>query len=235
MIAKDQPTIFLDTLFIGLSAAQDGNMKKKGFPKEEQQLVEESRRKFLSQCDIAIEDAVLVSLSYDKTEFCVYQDVADVHRGEGMTRPSSFVADALVTREKNVALFLPVADCCPLVLHDTRQNILMLSHLGRHSVEQQGAKASVEYLTRRHHTSPSDIVAWLGPAAGKATYPLFAFDYRSLHEVITEQLLSAGLVGGDIEQSPIDVTKTEDYFSHSEFLKGHRESDGRFAVVAMLK
>lgn len=235
MIAKDQSTIFSDTLAVGLSATQDGNMKKIGFPEDEQQLVEEHRRKFLSQLDIAVDDTVLVLLSYDKDDFCVYHDVTDVHRGEGMTKPSSFVADALVTREKNVALFLPIADCCPLVLHDTRQNILMLSHLGRHSVEQQGAKASVEYLARHHHASPSDIVAWLGPAAGKDTYPLFAFGHRSLHEVITEQLVSAGLAEEHIEQSLIDVTKTEDYFSHSEFLKGNRDSDGRFAVVAMLK
>lgn len=235
MIARDQPTIFTEGLTVGLSAVEDGNQKNGVHGLEDEKAVFLNRQSFLKQCGVQMEQTVLVKLSYDKDDFCVYHEVSSLQLGEGMTKPHTLIADALVTREKGVALFLPIADCCPLVLHDISQDILMLSHLGRHSVEQFGAQKSVEYLVEHYGTSPENIVAWLGPAAGKQTYPLFAFDHRSLHEVIYEQLVSAGVGKESIEKSPIDVTQSEAYYSHSEFLKGHREADGRFAVVAMLK
>lgn len=235
MIAKDQPTIFPPHVTVRVSSLHDGNMKKGALPPHEAKHIDQNRETFLGECGIRMDETVLVSLSYKKDDFCVYQEVTTENRGEGIISPHTLIADALVTRQKNVALFLPIADCCPVVLYDQDKDILMLSHLGRHSVEQQGAQRSVEYLMQHYGSSPDNIAVWLGPAAGKQTYPLFAFDHKSLHEVIFEQLLAAGIHKGYIEQATVDVTQTMEYFSHSEFLKGHRESDGRFAVVAMLK
>ncbi|MFI5212871.1 MAG: laccase domain-containing protein, partial [Candidatus Saccharimonadales bacterium] len=76
---------------------------------------------------------------------------------------------------------------------------------------------------------------WLSPAVGSASYPLQAFGNRSLHEVIIEQLVQAGIRREKIEVSQIDTAKSNDYFSHSQYLAGQRESDGRFAIVAMMR
>ena len=235
MIKKDQPTIFPDSVVAAVSSAEDGNIKKGMLPPEQMRQVDENREAFFKKVGLVPEQVVLVSLSYQKEDFCVYWEAADQHKGDGIVRPRVEVADALVTRAKGVALFLPIADCCPVILYDQRQEILMLSHLGRHNIEQSGGQRSVDYLVEKYTSDPKDILVWLGPAAGKETYPLFAFNNRSMHDVILEQLKIAGIEKQNVEVSPIDVAQTTEYFSHSEFLKGHRDSDGRFAALAMLK
>jgi len=87
---------------------------------------------------------------------------------------------------------------------------------------------------KRHHCRPEDIEAWMTPSVGQDSYPLHAFDERSLSDVTRQQLIAAGILDENIEISPIDTAKSEDYFSHSEYLKGNRQTDGRFAVVAMM-
>ena len=110
----------------------------------------------------------------------------------------------------------------------------MLSHLGSHNLEQFGGTKSIEFLVENFQSNPKDITVWLSPAAGKDNYPLFAFADRSMHEVATEQLLKAGVNLEHITRSLVDTTKDINYFSHSEFLKGNRDSDGRFAVVTVM-
>lgn len=235
MITKDQPTIFPQSVLAVISSASDGNMKKGSLPPEEIEQVEQNRRELFERIGISPEQVTLVSLSYEKEDFRVYWEATSSHKGQGIVSDDIEPADALVTREKGVALFLPIADCCPAILYDKRQEILMLTHLGRHNIEQYGGQKSVDYLVKKYKSKTEDIIVWLGPAAGKETYPLFSFDNRSIHEVIIEQMTSVGVLSGNMEVSAIDVTKTADYFSHSEFLKGHRDSDGRFAAIAMLK
>jgi copper oxidase (laccase) domain-containing protein len=130
---------------------------------------------------------------------------------------------------------LPLADCIGAVLYDPDTSVLMVSHLGRHNVEQGGGSKSVQYLVKNHDVNPKNLKVWLSPAAGKTNYPLHAFDNRGLHEIATEQLITAGIVPENIDTSRIDTTTDTTYFSHSEFLKGHRDTDGRFAVVAVMR
>jgi hypothetical protein len=42
-----------------------------------------------------------------------------------------------------------------------------------------------------------------------------------------------GISPDNIQLSPIDTTLDPTYYSHSEFLKGHRDTDGRFCILAM--
>ena len=186
---------------------------------------------FFHDHGIRPEDVTFVRLEYEEDDYRRYMSIGDEYRGDGITRPSSVIVDALVTAQTGHALFLPLADCIGAVLHDPTQNVLMLSHLGRHNLERNGGSASVQYLIENHAVDPKNLKVWLSPAAGKANYPLHAFDNRGLHEVAVEQITSAGVIREKIEISPIDTTTNPNYFSHSEFLKGKREVDGRFCVV----
>lgn len=144
------------------------------------------------------------------------------------------VSDALMTTQPGIALFLPLADCVGAVLYDPTQKVLMLSHLGRHNIEQNGAYESVKYMQQNASTEPSKVQVWLSPSAGGENYPLHAFDNKSQQEVVIEQLLKAGIISSNIEASTVDTTTDSNYFSHSEFLKDDSQPQGRFAVVAMM-
>lgn len=193
-----------------------------------------SRSRFLEKNNIDPTKTTLVRLTYDQDDYLRYFEADSSHKGDGIIRESTLTGDALVVAKPNHALFLPLGDCIGAVLYDPSQNILMVSHLGRHNLEQYGGVKSVEYLVEHHGVDPSKLTVWLSPAAGKNTYPVFAFDNRSLHDIAVQQLCDAGVLLTNIEVSPIDSAEDPAYYSHSQFLKGSQVDDGRFAIVAIL-
>jgi copper oxidase (laccase) domain-containing protein len=234
MIQSDQPTIFADSITAAVSSVDDGNMR---FGRDDDTATRANREDFLSQLEIDPLQSTLVQVTYvDNTDFARYRIVSDENLGEGMLEPGSQLhADALVTVRPGHALFLPLADCTGAVLFDPENEVLMVSHLGRHSVEVEGAARSVKFLIDEFGSDPAEILVWLSPAVGPETYPLHAMENRGLHDVIIDQLIFAGVAAGHIEASSVDTADSDNYFSHSEFAAGNRSEDGRFAVAAMMR
>ncbi len=220
------------TVAFFVSTAHDGTMKS---PDLDYHPVLEARRTFLRRHDIDETATTLVQTTYGGDDYCRYFTSDDSQKGDGIIRGTSVNADGLVVTNPGHALFLPLADCIGVVIHDPTQNILMLSHLGRHNLEQSGGMHSIEYMVRVHGSDPTKLTIWLSPAAGQMFYPLHAFGNRSLHDVATEQLIDAGVLAQNITVSPIDSAANPAYYSHSQFLQGNRSTDGRHAVVAVLR
>jgi len=218
---------------IACSSVADGSMS--GREPGHAAAATRNRQSFLARHDITPDETSLVRLVYEGNDYCRYVTLKDNDKGDGLVRESSFVADAMVVTHPNHALFLPLADCIGAVIHDPTKGLVMLSHLGRHNLEQFGGTKSIEYLTQKHGVDPTNLTVWLSPAAGKDYYPLFAFGNRSLHEVAVEQLVAGGILPENITISPIDSAADTTYYSHSQFLQAKRDEDGRFAVVAMMK
>lgn len=194
-----------------------------------------TRTAFLKRHDLKPEDTTLVQVVYETNNFCRYRTLVDNDKGDGITRHPTIASDALVVTQPGHALLLPLADCVGAVMYDQTKHILMLSHLGRHNLEQHGGTKCVQYLISQHACNPHDIIVWLSPAASKEHYPLYAFENRSLHDVSIEQILAAGIPIENITTSPIDSAADKKYFSHSQFLKNNRDTDGRFCVVAVMR
>lgn len=219
-------------LNIFVSKIKDGSMKS--IHDDDVERVNQARTNFLMKNNINPADTTLVRLKYEVDDYKRYFVADDSYRGDGIVRESTVTCDAVVTLGFDHALFLPLADCVGAVLHDPVKNILMVSHLGRHNLEQFGGTACVDYLINNLSVDPTGLDVWLSPAAGKDYYPLFDFNNRSLHEVALEQLVNAGVLSANVEMSSIDSAGSDDYYSHSQFMKGARESDGRFAIVASM-
>jgi copper oxidase (laccase) domain-containing protein len=111
----------------------------------------------------------------------------------------------------------------------------MLSHLGRHSLEQNGGFGSVKFLEEHYGSIPNNLQVWLTPAPGPDVYPLYKFDNRSLKNVLYQQMVTAGILEKNVNDNPADTSKDMNYYSHSEFLHGNRNDDGRYAIVAMMQ
>lgn len=216
---------------IAISNASNGSMSRAVSDDEKFK----NRHNFLSEQDIKIDQSVLVHLTYDTNNFRRYKTIDIGFAGDGMVREPSVEVDALFTNSNDIALFLPIADCIAAVLYDPVHRVIGLAHLGRHNLEESGGSEIVRYMQSEFKSRPEDIVVWLSPAAGKDNYPLFAFDNRSLHEVALEQLLTTGVNESNITIDSRDTTLDMTLFSHSEFLKGNRQTDGRQAVVCKMK
>lgn len=231
MIQSDQPTIFPPGVVVRVSSTIDGTMTLRSLP-ENPEAVWDNRKKFIHTSGGEIEKTALVYVTYDDgDDFCRYREVAVDEYGIKTNLP----CDALVTQTPGVGLFLPLADCCGLVLYDPDSKTLMLSHVGRHSCVQYGAKKSVEYLAGAYDVAPGNLLVWLSPAVGIENYPIYARNNKSLKSLIVEDLVAAGVAANNIAVSPIDTDKSPQYFSHSEYRKGNRGSlNGRFAVFAMM-
>jgi copper oxidase (laccase) domain-containing protein len=221
-------------ILIAISTIADGNMaiRQDNANKDE---VLKNRSAFLQSQNIAMHNTTCVKVDYKGDDYCRYQEVTKMQKSNGMFDNETMAADALVTRESQQALFLPLADCVGAVIFDPNKQILMVSHLGRHSLEQNGGHKSVRFLVDNYNCDPSELLVWLTPAPGKENYPLFLFDNRAFKDVVFEQLQSAGILTKNITDDPTDTTKDLRYFSHSEFLKRNRLEDGRYAIVAMMK
>lgn len=219
-------------LQIFTSTVADGSMKP--IDASDALACRQRRTTFLQTHNIEPERTTNVRLEYCGEDYCRYQTIDASNGGDGITRESTFVVDGLVTTEPGQALFLPLADCIGAVIYDSAHHAMMLTHLGRHNLEQHGAMRSIQYLVETHHVNPAQLTVWLSPAAGGANYPLFSFDGRSMADVAHEQFVEAGVALDNISVPAADTTIDDGYYSHSEFLKGNRPSDGRFAVACVL-
>lgn len=201
----------------------------------------ENRKAFFKKHGLIFEDATRVNptthtraLVLHETDWTQYKETGLNERGDGMDNAAITIADALVTTEFGHALMLPIADCVGAVLYDPVHSVLAVAHLGRHSLEQNGAKEIVHYLAEKHESNPSDLQIWLTPAPSKANYPIWALDNKGMKEVTFEQLHAAGVLTSNINDNPAESDTDTNYYSYSEFLKGNRTENGDYAIVAMM-
>jgi len=223
----------MHTLFTATSTTADGSMYN---PLDQSDpSVTSHREAWLKKNGFTLADTTRLYITYDGTDFCRYKEVGAQEKGIGLQKAIPSPADALITTTPGQVLFLPVADCVATIFFDPAKGVLMLSHLGRHSLEQDGAVRSVAHLTEHYGSKPEDIQVWLSPTPSKAAYAIYTLNNRGMKEVAFEQLERAGIRAENITDNPADTATDPRYFSHSAFLKGEKSEDGRFAVVAVMK
>lgn len=71
--------------------------------------------------------------------------------------------DALITNVHNLPLLIRTADCVPVVLFDERRRVVANIHSGRVGTQKQIVRKTVEMMRSEFGSSPSDIVAAMGP------------------------------------------------------------------------
>lgn len=219
-------------VLIAISTVVDGNML---LPEDRaNRQVIDNRKSFLAKHNIDMEQTTRVNVIHEGDNYRRYYELTEGHKGDGMEYDGVVAADALVTRLPNHALFLPIADCIGAVFFDPEKNILMLSHIGRQSLEQNGGVESVKFLVDHYGCVPNNLKVWLTPSPGPDVYPLYKFDNRSLKNVLYQQMITAGILEKNVTDNPADTSKDMNYYSHSEFLQGNRTEDGRYAIVAMM-
>ncbi|RIH65681.1 peptidoglycan editing factor PgeF [Mariniphaga sediminis] len=78
--------------------------------------------------------------------------------------------DALVTNQPEICLCVQTADCVPVLLFDTKRKTIAAIHAGWRGTVQKIVEKAVRKLTASYKTSPSDILAVIGPSIGPEVY-----------------------------------------------------------------
>jgi YfiH family protein len=162
-------------------------------------------------------------------------------------------ADAILTDNPAITLFMRFADCVPILLYDPVRRVVGLVHAGWQGTVKGAVSAALERMAAVYGSSPADVRAGIGPsiaahhyevgpevvqrvresfgADADALLPTFNgsthFDLWAANRLLLEQ---AGV--RQIEISGLcTACHTEDWYSH----RAERGSTGRFGALIALE
>jgi len=221
--------LFDDKVTLAISTLADGNMR--AFSDGEFEQVLESQGKLAIALGLTADKTARVLTTYvDRKSFTEYFEINDETLSEHAIEKSEsdlLCADGLVTRAKDYALLLPLADCLGVVVYDAKQEILGLLHSGRQNLEEDGAFKFVEFLKENYDCRPENLRVYFSPHA--QNFEIFALNNTRLAEAAEAQLVRAGVRAENIERSDIDTVTNPDFPSNSA-----GDKTTRFAVAVRL-
>lgn len=254
MILTDQPNCFNETVVAAVSSKDDGQMQL-GWVESDDEVIS-NRSKFLKANNLEIDRTVLVKVKYhDKASYDIIRQVSEHDSGSGMMQTQAEPADCLITTTKNLGLFVPIADCIATVFHDSKNNVLALAHIGRHSTVANLASKTIEFMKNKYNSDTKDINIWMSPSIRAESYTLKHVDFvknndqwngyykktengylLDMQGYNKNQLVQAGVNEQNIHISDINTATDANYWSHYTSVSVQsKPAPPRFAVVCALK
>jgi polyphenol oxidase len=167
--------------------------------------------------------------------------------------PPEFKADAIITDNPEVTLFMRFADCTPILLFDPVKSAIGIVHAGWMGTVKRVASAAVSAMAAAFGSRPADILAGIGPSIGPDHYEIGPDVIRrvreTFHEDADDLLLryenrnhfnlwlanKLSLAQAGVQQIEVSGICTachpEDWFSH----RAQKGKTGRFGALISLK
>ncbi|MFC1538765.1 peptidoglycan editing factor PgeF [Candidatus Latescibacterota bacterium] len=82
------------------------------------------------------------------------------------------LTDGLITSKPNIMLGVLIADCIPLLLNDSKLNVIGAIHCGWRPIVDGIAKKAIEIFVGQLGSDLSSVTAILGPSAGPCCYEI---------------------------------------------------------------
>ncbi len=243
----DGATKLFPGITYGVSDTSDGNMSFTWGPTEE---VIRNREVFLRGKGLKLEDCAVMSLQHEEKIVIVGRDSLEKNV---FASSEGIIAEALITKEKGLTLFLMTADCLPIAYYDLKREIVALAHLGWKPTEKKLAAKVVREMVEKFETDPRDVIVLIGPGIHKDSYVFmnpqqkqFAEWQPFLEETPSgetkidlvgfnrDQLLRLGVLPRNIVIDPNDTAQSPRFYSHCRSLRTS-EPEGRFATIIGLK
>lgn len=234
----------IPNLVHGFSFKEEGNMS---FNWGEHEEVLNNRKNFLSKLGIDINSCVSTQLENNNNITIV--DKKDL--GKRMFDKSTLISgDGLITKEKDMFLFIVIGDCLPCIIFDRKQEIAGIFHLSWEATEAKICRKAIQIFLSEFKSSPDDIFVAIGPGIHKESHyfkdPIqkqlpgwenFLEDLPSGETSIdvisynVSQIKSFGIPQDHIFISDIDTAQNIHFFSHRRDKREGNQQEGRFAAV----
>jgi polyphenol oxidase len=222
------------------STIKDGNLSiTKGDPNE----AVENRIKFLSKHKLTENQIVTMDLSHST----ISKLVSSFDLGK------SVKADALISDDPNLTLFMLTGDCIPLALIDPTSNSFSLIHLSWQNLHKGILTEVISTFILAFHSNPTKLVAKFGPSIGPCCYqqkdpqqkkdqkwkpfikPIDGTYSVDIWGFTEQELFNLGLQKQNIDNPQLCTYHSGKYFSHHKALKEKLPYDYRFATILKLK
>lgn len=212
--------------------------------KEDLDFMGSERVRFLKNFKLKAEDMICPNQTHEAVVF----EALDSDRGKGAFCRDETLndIDALVTKERNLALTVLTADCNSLFLYDKKNRSIGLAHLGWRGLAKGLHLAVIQRMKNLYNSNPQDLVAALGPGIRSCCYevgdPLTRYfkkylfkknnkDYLDLPDFLKGQLKENGILEKNITDCLLCTScKNEELFS---FRKEGEQADRIMSVIAL--
>jgi purine-nucleoside/S-methyl-5'-thioadenosine phosphorylase / adenosine deaminase len=124
-------------------------------------LVIENRQRAAHAFGVQLDDLIFAEQIHGTLATTV--DRSDRGRGARSMDDAVPASDILVTSDPGCVLVMLVADCVPMALIDPKARVLAVVHAGWRGTAGRVVQHALNAMSR-HGASPSDVVAYLGPA-----------------------------------------------------------------------
>lgn len=225
--------IFDDRISLGFSEKEDFSMKGNL----------ENKKRFLAKNSLA--DVFVVSASLMHESGVV--EVSKVSQDQVIDN-----CDALITKQKGVALTVTAADCLAIYFYDPVKEIIGIAHAGWRGVLKNIAAEVINSFVYDHQSSPQDIVVSVSSHIKVCHFEvsddlLCKFDpkyvekrdkksFVNLEEVLKNQLLQQGVESVNIKiASECTYCEESKYFSYRRDKKALSDMETMLAYIVLKK
>lgn len=147
----------------GVSEFPKNSLNLAGLNEDEAENIYENRRRFLTLFD---KDYKLAAV------WQVHGNDVVIVADEDFPIDSNEKADAVVSDLPGVLAAAKTADCVPLLLGDTATGAFAAVHAGWRGTSKKIVRNALETMADRYGTEAGNVIAAIGPAAGKCNYEI---------------------------------------------------------------
>lgn len=115
--------------------------------------------------------------------------ITNEHQGRGVEFIEDAIQenDAMITSEREICLVVMAADCVPILLYDSGQNIIAAVHAGWKGTVQRIVFETVQKMIEKFNSAPQNIIAGIGPSIGECCYEIG----NDAYEIVSKNLQSS--------------------------------------------
>ena len=174
---------------------------------DDPEAVRENFRRIGNAIGVNVEDMVMSK----QTHTTNVRVVTEEDRGKGVVKERDYTdVDGLVTDVRGICLVTSYADCVPLYFVDPVRNALGLSHSGWRGTVGKIGKKTVELMTERFGSDPSDILACVGPSVCVDCYEVSEDVVEKVREAFAPALWNRLFYKKDNGKYQLDLWKTNE-------------------------
>jgi YfiH family protein len=167
----------------GVSPAPWASLNLGGTVGDERANVIENRRRLFSSAGLPVESLYDVWQVHGTRVVCT---------GEPRPLDAPFIqADAILTDNPNVTLFMRFADCVPIFLYDPNRKVIGIVHAGWKGTVDKILVEAIRVMSDRYQSKPGDLRAGIGPSICREHYEVG-------EEVVSKTHASFGGRAGDV-------------------------------------